>query len=140
MQGIVINGIFKCKDWRICMKNMHSIFWNTMQILEERIPILPKVPSNYTNQIGRRSLHIHKSLLIFPSKCNCTYTYKAHKKLVSVPKKWNAHKSMHSIFSNSMGISFLNFIFWNSCDHFYLFYFILFYFSPWYLTSTQLVS
>jgi hypothetical protein len=26
MQGIVINGISKCKDWKICMKNMHSIF------------------------------------------------------------------------------------------------------------------
>jgi hypothetical protein len=26
MQGIVINGISKCKDWKIWMKNMHSIF------------------------------------------------------------------------------------------------------------------
>jgi hypothetical protein len=136
MQGIVINGISKCKDWKICMKNMHSIFLKYhANIGGKDIPILAKVRSNYTNQIGSRSLHIHKSLLIFPSKCICTYTYKAHKKLVSCSEKWNAHKSMHSIFSNSMGIFVFAFHFLKLLWSF-LFYFILFYFSPWYLTST----
>jgi hypothetical protein len=137
MQGIVINGISKCKDWKICMKNMHSIFLKYhANIGGKDIPILAKVRSNYTNQIGSRSLHIHKSLLIFPSKMYLHIHLQSSQETCELIRKMKCpHKSMHSIFSNSMGIFVFAFHFLKLLWSF-LFYFILFYFSPWYLTST----
>ncbi len=125
MQGIVINGISKCKEWKICMKNMHSICWNTMQILEERIPKLAKVPSNYTNQIGSRGLYmVINPCSFFHPNVICTYTYKAHKKLVSVPKNEMPTKACTPFFQTLWAFRFCISFFETLAIIFILFYFI----------------
>ncbi len=139
MQGIVINGISKCKDWKICMKNMHSIFLKYHANNGGKDTYIGwGARSNYTNQIGI-------SLYIFINPCSFFHQNvfahtltKLTRNLWVDPKNKMPTKACIPFFQTLRAFSFLHFIFWNSCNHFcfILFYFILFYFSPWYLTST----
>ncbi len=125
--------------WKICI----PFFWNTMQILEERIYLYWLRCAQITPiKLGLGLYIFINPCSFFHRKCICIYTYKAHKKLVSWSEKWNAHtKACIPFFQTLWAFSFLHFIFWNSCDHFY---FILFYFifphDTWLLLSTGIIG